>query len=72
MNNNLPKHHQVVASKNNLDKNPENDGKPEEEHQNASSCANNKYDVQLCKINAANSFQNESLPTFNGFEEPGK
>ena len=61
-----------MSSEKNQDKNDEKDGKLEEEHQNSSSCANNKYDVQLCKINAAKSFQNESLSTFNGFEEPGK
>ena len=69
MNNNLAKHYQVVASKNNQDKNPEKDGKLEEEHQNSSSCANNKYDVQLCKKNDKKSFQIEILPTYDVFAE---
>ena len=71
MNNNLPKHYQVMSTENNLDKNDENDGKLEEEHHNLNSCANNKYDVQLYKMNAAKYFQNETLPTFYGFDELG-
>ena len=59
-----------MASENNQDKNDEKDGKLEE-HQSSSSCANNNYDVQLCKVNAAKCFQNETLSTFDGFDEPG-
>ena len=71
MNNNLPKHYQVVPSENNQDKNDENDGKLKEEYQHLNSCENNKYDVQLFKMNAAKCFQNETLPTFYGVDELG-
>ena len=71
MDNNLPKHYQAVSRENNLDKNAENDRKLEDEHQNLSTCANNKHDVHLFKKNAEKSFQIETLPTFDGFDELG-
>ena len=46
--------------------------KHEEEHQNSSSYANNKYDVQLCKKNAAKSFLNETFPNLDDSAELGK
>ena len=61
-----------MASKNNLDKNDGRDVKIKEEHQNSSRCANNNYDIQLCKVNAVKSFQNKTLPTSDGFDELGK
>ena len=71
MNNQSPKHYHVVPSENNLDKNGEKDRKLEVEHPNLSSCTNNKYDVQLCKMNAEKCLKNETLPTFDGFDDLG-
>ena len=67
----IPKHYQVVPEGSNNDKTDVKKRKLEEEHKNLSSFANNKYDVKLCKKNAAKSFQNETLPTFDGFDVLG-
>ena len=72
MTNNLPKHYQVVPAENNLDKTHVMKRKLEEGHQSLTSFANNKHYLQLCKVNAAKSFQNETLPNFNDFAELGK
>ena len=71
MNKNLLKHHQVMSTEHNLDKPDVKKRKLDEVHQSSSNYANTKYDVQLCKKNAAKSLQNETLPSFDGFDEPG-
>ena len=60
-----------MSTENNLDKPDVMQTKLEEVHQLSSSYANTKYDVQLFKKNAAKSLQNETLPSFDGFDEPG-
>ena len=60
-----------MSTKNNLDKPDAKKRKLEEVHQSSSSYANTKYDVQLCKKNAAKCLQNETLPPFDGFDELG-
>ena len=72
MNQNCPKRCQTESAENNLDKIDVKKTKFEEEHQNSSSCTNNKYDIQLCKMNAAEMFQNETFPNLNGYAELGK
>ena len=72
MNQNLPKRYQVVSLDNNSDETGVRKSKPEEVHQNLSSCAYNKYDVQLFKKNAEKNLQNETFPNFNDFAELGK
>ena len=71
MNKNSPKRYQVVSQNDNLDKTDVKKIKLEEELQNINSCANNKYDVQLFKKNAAKSFQSETSPNFNGSDVLG-
>ena len=71
MNKNLLKHHQVMSTEKNLDKPEVNKRKLKEVHQNSSDYLNTKYDVQLCKKNAAKNFQIETLPPFDGFNELG-
>ena len=65
------KHYQIVPEGNNLDEPDVKKRKLEEKHQHLSSFVNNKYDVQLCKKNAAKCLQNETLPPFDGFDELG-
>ena len=65
MNENSPKRYQVVSQNDNLDKTDVKKIKLEEEQQNINSYANDKYDVQLFKKNAAKSFQSETSPNFN-------
>ena len=72
MNKSLPKQHQLVSAQNNLDEPEQKKRKLRDDHQNLSSCPNNKHYVQLCKKNTAKKFQNEILSTFNGFDELGK
>ena len=71
MNRNSSKRYQVVSSENNLDKTDVKRRKLKEVHQNSSSYANKKYDVQLFKKNAAKSFQSETSLNLNGFDELG-
>ena len=61
-----------MSTENNLDKPDVKKRKLEEDHQNSRSYANNKYDVQFYKMNAGQSFQNETFPNFDGSDEPGK
>ena len=72
MNTNLPKRYQVVSPDDNLDKIDVKRIKREGVHQISSSLADNKYDVQLCKMNAGKSLQNETFPNFNDSAELGK
>ena len=72
MNTNPPKHYQVVSQNDNLNKTDVKRRKLEEVHQNSSSYVNKKYDVQLFKMNAGKSFQNETFPNFNDFDVLGK
>ena len=56
MNKHLSKRYQAMSPDDNLDKIDVKRRKLEEVHQNISSYVNNKYDVQLYKMNAGKSF----------------
>ena len=72
MNTNSSKRCQVVSPDDNLNTTDVKKRKHEQAHQNSTSYANNKYDVQFYKMNAGKSFQNETFPNFDGSDEPGK
>ena len=62
----------VVSAENILGQTDVNKEKVEGVHHVLNICVNNICYIELCKKNAEESFQNETMPSFNSIEELGK